>query len=49
MFAKLLGADGTFGNDVELDLERFFLELRGCTERPTIPSGQPRSVPEACE
>lgn len=37
VFAKLLGADGTLGNDVQ----HFFIELRNCRENPGIPSGQP--------
>lgn len=41
VFAELLSADGTLGNDVELGVEHFFIELRNCRESPAIPSGQP--------
>lgn len=46
VFAKLLSAGGTLGNDEELDVEHFFIELRNCRENPEIPSGSPCSVPE---
>lgn len=48
MFAKLLSADDTSRNDVEVDLERFFVEevvqkdQRSCL-------GGPHSVPEVSE
>lgn len=41
VFAKLPSAEGTLGNDRELDVKHFFIELRNCGENPAIPSGQP--------
>lgn len=48
MFAKLLSADGTSRNDVEVDLEHFFVkEVVQKDQRYRL--GSPYSVPEVCK